>query len=74
MEQAFEVPEVSDIEIAMYFLRLMDEDGFYHTDDGTSHKSLGHLRMAEEAVKKMRNPFAISLLKEKIASHREFSA
>ncbi len=69
MEQVSDNYKLTDIEVAMNLLRLMDAQSDLHEFQKTQNPSNGmdtYIRMAEHAVKTMTNPFAKKLLKSRM--------
>lgn len=75
MEEAFDRDRLTDIEIAMYILRLMDnyEDlpGFKQTQSPSKVAS-DYIKIAENTAQTMTNPFAKSMLMNKIAEQKNY--
>lgn len=65
-EKLFNIDEPTDIEIAMSILRFLDDSNkFDKFQDPINERTL-MLRLAENALKTMTNPFAKKMLMDKI--------
>jgi len=69
MEQVFDADKLTDIEIAMNLLRLMADNDLQRLNKARKYPNIAgtYIRMAENAVKTLSNPFARKLLLDKIA-------
>ena len=75
MEQVFDNYKLTDIELAMNLLRLMDAHNDLHEFQKVQNPSNGmdtYIRMAEHAVKTMTNPFAKRLLKSRMPEQNSY--
>ena len=75
MEQVFDNYKLTDIELAMNLLRLMDAHNDLHEFQKAQNPSHGmdtYIRMAEHAVKTMTNPFAKRLLKSRMPEQNSY--
>ena len=66
-ECSFDVDRATDIEVAMYLIRLMNGNiGLVRAQGNGNSKNL-YFSMANRYIKKMTNPFAKKMLKDKMS-------
>jgi len=63
----FDAEELTDIEVAIHFLKLMDAHDTYDETQCRINKSKGAFVLAENAIESMTNPYAKKLLSDKIS-------
>ncbi len=73
MKQVFDSDKMTDMEVALNLLRLMD-DPYYglNKDQRTSNIKSTIIGMAENAIGTLTNPFAKNLLMAKLAEQGQY--
>ena len=72
MNQVFDSEKLTDMEVALSLLRLMDDPNPMKSIQKTSGVKSTYCRIVESAVETLTNPFAKNLLRAKLAEQGQY--